>query len=79
MTERFEIKDGKIIYDGFSEMSIEQVCDKLNDYEHHRKRKNKEIAKFKAKEERFQRVIGGIMAYMELQANTDLWWEWNDR
>ena len=76
--ERFKIIDGKL-YDGFyNELSIEQVCKKLNEYEYHRKRKNKDIQKFKDREDRFQRVIGGMMAYMELQANSDLWWDWND-
>ena len=75
---RFKVIDG-IIYDGeYKEMSIEQVCKKLNEYEQTRLRKNKDIQKFKDREDRFQRVIGGMMAYMELQANSDLWWDWND-
>ena len=75
---RYKIIDG-IIYDGeYKEMSIEQVCKKLNNYEYHRVRKNKDIQKFKDREDRFQRVIGGMMAYFELQANNDLWWDWNE-
>ena len=75
---RFKIVDGKI-YDGeYQELTIEQVCKKLNDYEQTRLRKNKDIQKFKDREDRFQRVIGGMMAYMELQANSELWWDWND-
>ena len=75
---RFKIVDGKI-YDGeYKEMSIEQVCNKLNDYEYHRVRKNKDIQKFKDREERYQRVIGGLKAYLELEANSELWWDWNE-
>ena len=36
------------------------------------------IQKFKDRENRFQRVVGGMMAYFELQANSELWWDWND-
>ena len=79
--ERFTFADGaKIvaIKDNGKIMSSKQVCEKLNDYEQIRLRNRREIAKYKAREERYQRVIGGMMAYLELQANTDLWWGWND-
>lgn len=50
----------------------------LNDFEKTRLRKNKEINKFKDREDRYQRVIGGIKAYLELELNNELWWEWNE-
>ena len=87
MTERFsilELKDGEgnltslVICEDNVSMSNRQAVDKLNDYEQMRLRKNKEIAKYNAREERYQRVIGGMMAFMELQLNNELWWDWND-
>lgn len=57
---------------------LKKDVDKLNDYEQMRLRKNNEIAQYKAREERYQRVIGGLMAYLELRVNTDLWWNWNE-
>jgi len=54
------------------------VAKELNDYEEGRQRRKAKIAKFEEREDRFQRVIGGIKAYLELEANDDLWWEWNE-
>lgn len=47
---------------------------KIEDLEDTRQRKNKEIAKLKEREELYQRVIGGFQAYVELEANSALWW-----
>lgn len=87
MSERFsilEIKDGDgnltalVICDNKVSMSNRQAVDKLNDYEQMRLRKNKEIAKYKAREERYQRVISGVMAFLQLHLNSELWSDWND-
>lgn len=51
---------------------------KIKDLEDTRQRKNREIAKLKKREELYQRVIGGFKAYVELECNADLWWDWNE-
>ena len=63
--------DGRI----YKNEAIENL---LNDFEKTRVRKNKEINKFKEREDRYQRVIGGIKAYLELESNNELWWDWNE-
>lgn len=60
-------------------LSSEDVVKKLNDYEDSRLSNKQKIAKYKEREDRYQRVIGGIMAYLELQLNNELWWDWNER
>ena len=77
MTERFHIEtDG--VYEYANKLSWVELCKKLNDYEETRLRKNREIKKFKDREDRYQRVIGGVMAFIELRLNDELWWDWND-
>ena len=76
--ERFCMVDDDTIVEHNQPISIEQVVKKLNYYENNRLKRKREIAQYKAREERYQRVIGGIMAYLELQINNDLWWDWND-
>ena len=51
---------------------------KIEDLEETMQRKNSEIVKLKEREDRYQRVIGGFKAFIELESNEDLWWEWND-
>ena len=75
--ERYTLRDEKV-FDWERELTPEKVVEHLRYYEKLRLQKNKEIAKYKAREDRYQRVIGGIQAYLELEANTDLWWDWNE-
>lgn len=77
MTERFRIEDDSI-YEYGMKLTCEELCNKLNDLEQTRLRKNREIKKLKDREEKYQRVISGIMAFIELQLNNELWWDWND-
>ena len=77
MSKRYKLKD-KDILEHDKKLTIEQVVKQLNDYEDNRLRRKQEIEKFRAREERYQRIIGGIKAYFELEANIDLWWNWND-
>lgn len=74
---RYKLKD-KDILEHDQKLTIEQVVKQLNDYEDNRLRKKQEIARFRAREERYQRIIGGVKAYFELESNNDLWWDWND-
>lgn len=57
---------------------LNEQSKKIDDLEETRQRKNKEIAKLKKREELYQRVIGGFKAYIELEANSDLWWEFGE-
>jgi hypothetical protein len=41
-------------------------------------RKNKEICKFREREEKYQRIISGLMAFLELRINEELWWDLNE-
>lgn len=91
MAERFKLKeieiddyivecaDAKIVItENDRIIGNERVVKILNEYESTRKRKNREIAKFRKREELYQRVISGMMAFLELQINDVLWYEWND-
>lgn len=82
--ERFSINDSddaqlqfQIAEYGIN-ISNEDVVKKLNNYENSRLKWQKEKRKYRRREEKYQRVIGGIMAYLELLINDDLWWEWNE-
>lgn len=78
MRERFEIHPNGNITDNNCELNDSQVVKKLNEYEKIRLRKNKEISKFRKREEKYQRVIGGLMAFLELRINEELWWDLNE-
>lgn len=82
--ERFSINDSddaqlqfQIAEYGIN-ISNEDVVKKLNNYENSRLKWQKEKRKYRRREDKYQRVIGGIMAYLELLINDDLWWEWNE-
>ena len=84
MTERYtflDLKnaDGEITHtvihkDGVS-MSNRQAVKQLNDLEHYRVSKKKEIAKLRKREEKYQSVISGMMSLIELYLNDELWWD----
>ena len=91
MVERFKLKeieiddyilecaDAKIVITEHDRIiDNERAVKLLNEYESTRKRKNKEIVKFRKREDLYQRVISGMMAFLELQINNVLWYEWND-
>lgn len=78
MRERFAIHPNGNITDNNRELNDSQVVKKLNEYEKIRLRKNKEISKFRKQEEKYQRVIGGLMAFLELRINEELWWDLNE-
>lgn len=74
MTERFRIEDNKIIDIYMDcELNTDVICSKLNNFEESRLRKNMEIKKFKNREEKFQRFISGVMAFLQLYMNSELW------
>ena len=75
-----EIEDEIIIANarGGKKLNLEQIVEELNGLETARKRKNREITKYKVIEEKYQRIISGLMAYLELKINNDLWWDWNE-
>jgi hypothetical protein len=80
--ERYEpiIEDGK--YVGLTEygdpMELDRICRKVIDLEDYRNKKNRKIAKYRKREEKFQRVIGGLLAFLELRLNEELWWNLNE-
>lgn len=82
--ERFSINDNDDAQLQFQiaeygrNISNEDVVKKLNNYESSRLKWQKEKRKYRRREDKYQRVIGGIMAYLELLINDDLWWEWNE-
>lgn len=78
MRERFAIQPNGNITDNNRELNDSQVVKKLNEYEKIRLRKNKEISKFRKREEKYQRIIGGLMAFLELRINEELWWDLNE-
>lgn len=77
MTERFRIEDNGI-YEYDKKLTWRELCEKLNDLEQTRLRKNREIKKFRDREEKYQSVISGMMAFMELYLNNELWWDRNE-
>jgi len=77
MTEKFRIEDNNI-YEYNKKLTCKEIYDKLNHLEQTRLQKNREIKKLKDREYKYQRVISGIMAFIELHLNNELWWDWND-
>ena len=60
---------------GGTKLNFEQIVKELNSLEDERKRKNAEIAKLRKREERYQGVISGLMDFLELKFNNELWWD----
>ena len=58
--------------------NIDRTIRELNSLEKGRVEKKFRIEKYKKREELYQRVIGGLMAYIELKVNDELWWDWNE-
>jgi len=58
--------------------NIDRTIRELNSLEKGRVEKKSRIEKYKKREELYQRVIGGLMAYIELKVNDELWWDWNE-
>lgn len=58
--------------------NIDRTIKELNDLEEIRIKKGAKIEKYKRREELYNRVIGGLMAYIELKVNNELWWDWNE-
>lgn len=63
---------------GHTKLSLERVVKELNSLEHERISKNKEIAKLRKREERYQGVISGLLDFLELKFNNELWWDRDD-
>lgn len=85
MSNEFEMitddNNGKLILAncrGGRKLDLEQTIGELNDLERTRLRKGKEIEKLRRREEKFQSIISGLMAYIELRVNQELWWDWNE-
>jgi len=57
---------------------IDKIVDELNNLEEYRIRKGKRISKYSKRQEKYQRVISGVMAFLELKLNDELWWDWNE-
>ena len=68
------------IVDAFTNQQLDTdiICNKLNDLEETRLRKNREIKRFRDREEKYQRVISGVMAFLQLHLNSELWSDWDD-
>ena len=83
MTEnkRFMIDDTGTLIDMNTRNTYDYVSDVvnvLNDLNNSREYHKKERNKLKNREEKYQRVISGVMAFIELQVNNELGWDWND-
>ena len=63
---------------GGTKLNLERIVKELNSLEDERKRKNAEIAKLRKREERYQGIISGLMDYLELKFNNELWWNRDD-
>lgn len=59
-------------------IDVEEVADKLNNNEKRRIRDKKLIEEYKKREEKFQDIITGLMAFIELRVKEEIWSEWND-
>ena len=74
------IEDGK--YVGLTEygdpMELDRICRKVIDLENYRREKNRKIEKYRVREDKFQRVIGGLLAFLELRLNEELWEDLNE-
>lgn len=64
--------------DGRMYDNIDRIVDKLNTLEEYRVKQAKRITDYSKREEKYQRIISGLMAYLELRLNDELWWDWND-
>ena len=60
---------------GGTKLNFEQIVKELNHLEDERNRKNAEIAKLRKREERYQGVISGLMDFLELKFNNEIWWD----
>lgn len=63
---------------GGTKLNLERIVKELNRLEDERKRKNAEIAKLRKREERYQGVISGLLDFLELKFNNELWWDRDD-
>ena len=74
MNERFRIEDNTII-DSYTDGKLDNdmLCDKLNDLEETRLRKNRKLKKFRDREDRYQSVISGVIAFLQLYMNNEIW------
>ena len=74
-TQEFKgIKDS----DGRMYDNIDRIVDKLNTLEEYRVKQAKRITDYSKREGKYQRIISGLMAYLELRLNDELWWDWNE-
>ena len=82
MDNYFELSsDGKTIIAharGGGEWDMTRIVKELNRLEDTRKRKGRQIELMRKREEKYQRLIGGLKAYIELEVNSNLWWDWNE-
>ena len=81
MSERFMVDDAGTLIDMTTRKTYDyvgDVVDDLNDLDKSRNHHMKEKVKLQNREEKYQRVISGVMAFIELQVNNELWWDWND-
>ena len=87
MTERFTTtnlrnSDGEItkvvICDDKNSISNKKAVELLNEYEKQRVRRNKQIEEYRKREEKFQDIITGLMAFIELRVKEEIWSEWNE-
>lgn len=67
-----------IDYKGIQTLNIDQTVDKLNRLEETRQRHKKEIMKLRRRETRFQSIVSGLMSFLDLKFNDDLWWDEDD-
>lgn len=59
-------------------MDLEKVVKELNRLEDDRRSKKEKIAKLRKREERYQGVISGLLDFLELKFNNELWWDRDD-
>lgn len=84
MSDHFESTckiDGELITAncrGGTKLNLERIVKELNSLEETRLKKGRKIAKLQKREEKYQRVISGLMAYIELKVNSELWCDWNE-
>lgn len=77
MSERFRIEDNGI-YEYDKQLSWKELCDKLNDLEETRLRKNRELKRFRDREDKYQSVISGVIAFLQLYMNDEIWSDLDD-
>lgn len=59
-------------------MDLERVVKELNRLEDGRRSKKEKIEKLQKREERYQGVISGLLDFLELKFNNELWWNRDD-